>query len=243
MRRRVSCAVLGLLVLSAAAAHAQSVDEIVAKNIEAKGGAEKWKSVSSVKMTGTITMQGNNLPLLVYAKRPNLTRQEITLPPDRKLVQAFDGTTGWIVNPMMGADTPQPLPGPISEMMRNTSDFDGPLVNYKEKGNTVELVGKETLGDKDVYHLKITLKGGTVQHYYLDAATGIELKKAEEVDMGTGQKQRLETEMADYQRVEGVMVPKTVRQLMNGKPVVEMSIDKVEFNTVTDDTMFKMPGK
>lgn len=243
MRRRVSCAVLGLLLLSAAAAHAQSVDELVAKNMQAKGGAEKWKSVSSVRMTGTITMQGTGMPLIVYAKRPNLTRQEITLPPDRRLVQAFDGTTGWMINPMMGSDAPQELPPPVSEMMRNTSDFDGPLVNYKEKGNTIEIVGQEKLGDKDVHHLKITMKGGTVQHYYLDAATGIELKKAEEVDMGTGQKQRLETEMADYQQVEGVMVPKTVRQLMNGKPVVEMSIDKVEFNTGVDDRLFRMPGK
>jgi outer membrane lipoprotein-sorting protein len=243
MRRRVSCAAIGLLVLSAVAVRAQSVDEIVAKNIQAKGGAEKWKSVSSVKMTGTITMQGTDMPLIVYAKRPNLTRQEITLPADRRLVQAFDGTTGWMINPMMGGDTPQELPPAISEMMRNTSDFDGPLVNYKDKGNTIEIVGTEKLGEKDVHHLKITMKGGTVQHYYLDAATGIELKKAEEVDMGTGQKQTLETEMADYQQVEGVMMPKTVRQLMNGKPVVEMSIDKVEFNTAVDDKLFRMPGK
>jgi outer membrane lipoprotein-sorting protein len=223
-------------------AHAQSVDEIVAKNLQAKGGAEKWKTVSSMKMTGTVTMQGTDLPLTVYVKRPNFTRQEITIPPDKKLVQAFDGTTGWLINPMMGSDLPQELPSAISEMMRNTSDFDGPLMDYQAKGNTVELVGKEKLGTNEVYHLKITLKSGTVQNYYLDATNGTELKKAEEVDMGTGQKQTLETEMT-HQQVDGVMVPKMVRQLLNGKPVVQMAIHKVEFNAAVDDVLFKMPAK
>jgi outer membrane lipoprotein-sorting protein len=242
MRRRVSYPAVGLLVLSAAAAHAQSVDEIVAKNLQAKGGAEKWKTVSSMKMSGTITMQGTDLPLTVYVKRPNFTRQEITLPPDKKLVQAFDGTTGWLINPMMGSALPQELPAAISEMMRNTSDFDGPFMDYKAKGTTIELVGKEKLDTQEVYHLKITLKGGTIQHYYLDSTSGAELKKAEDVDIGTGQKQTLETEMT-HQQVEGVMVPKTVRQLLNGKPVVQMSIDKVEFNAAVDDALFKMPAK
>src|SRR5262245_28763204 len=97
------------LILVAAAARAQTVDEIVAKNLQAKGGAEKWKAVSSVKMTGRITMQsmpglqGMELPLTVYARRPNYTRQEFVIQ-NRRIVQGFDGSVGWMFNPMLGPE-------------------------------------------------------------------------------------------------------------------------------------------
>ena len=241
--RRFSRAAFVLVVLSAAAAaHAQTVDEIVAKNLQAKGGAEKWKSVSSVKMTGKISMQGMDLPMTVYAKRPNHMRQEIAMQ-DKLVIQAFDGTTAWLVNPMMGSEVAQELPGPTAEMMKNSADFDGALIDYKSKGHTIEFVGKEKIDATEVYHLKVTMKNGHVQHYYLDAKSGIELKTMADVDFGTGTKQALETEMSNYQQVNGIMIPHTVKQMMNGKPVVQMTIDKVEFNSTIDDALFKMPKK
>ena len=242
MRSRVFRSALVLSLLCAAAAHAQTVDELVAKNLEAKGGAQKWNEIKSVKMTGKITMQGNELPLLVYAKRPNFNRQEITLP-DGKVVQAFDGTTAWVINPMMGSNTPQAVPAAAADMMKNSADFDGALLNYKDKGHTIEFVGKEKVSDKEVYHLKVTMKGGHVQHYFLDAASGIEVKTSAEVDLGTGTKQALDTEMSNYQRVNGIMIPHLVKQFMNGNQVVQMTITNVEFNTINDDGIFKMPAK
>ena len=244
MRRCLSGAAFVLLwLVASSAASAQTVDEIVAKYVQAKGGADKWKSITSVKMTGRISVQGKELPLTVYAKRPNLNRQEISLMQDQRMIQAFDGTTGWTINPMTGSDAPQVLPAPATEMMRNSADFDGALFDYKSKGHTVELVGKEKLGATEVYHLKVTMKGGHVQHYYLDAATGLELKTTAEVDIGTGQKQPLETEMSNHQQVSGISIPHTIRQTINGKMVVQMDVDKVEFNTVADDTVFRMPKK
>jgi outer membrane lipoprotein-sorting protein len=243
MRRSISRAAFALVVLSATAAHAQSVDEIVAKNLQTKGGAAKWKSISTVKMSGNVSAQGMQLPLTVYAKRPNYTRQEISIPEGKgMIVQAFDGTTGWMTNPMMG-NAPQPLPANVTQIMRETADFDGLLMNYKERGTVIELVGKEKVGDKETHHLKITTKGGAQHHYFLDVDSGVELKRSQEVEMTPGQKQTLETEMTGYQTVEGVMVPKNIRQLMNGNTVAEMSIDKVEFNPAVDDSMFRMPKK
>ena len=230
------------LAAVATVAHAQTVDDIVAKNLQAKGGAEKWGSVNSVKMSGKIAVQGQELPLTMFAKRPNMNRQEISLP-DGKIVQAFDGTTAWVINPMMGSDTPQVVPGSIADMMKNSADFDGALINYKSKGHTIELVGKEKLADKDVYHLKVTMKGGQVQHYFIDAESGLELKTSAEVDMGMGgPKQKLDTEMSNYKQVNGIMLPHTVKQLINGKPSVEMSVTAVEFNAPVDDAIFKMPA-
>lgn len=252
MHRQMSRLALALSLFSVVAttAHAQTVDEIVAKNLQAKGGAEKWQSVNSVRMTGTIAVQGQQLPLTMYAKRPNKNRQEISLP-DGKIVQAFDGTTAWVINPRVGSDAPQVVPGGVADMMKNSADFDGALINYKSKGHTIELVGKEKLADvsqgksaaKDVYHLKITMKGGQVQHYFLDSESGLELKTSAEVDMGMGgQKQTLDTEMSNYKAEGGIMLPHTVKQFINGKPTVEMSVTAVEFNAPVDDAMFTMPA-
>jgi outer membrane lipoprotein-sorting protein len=138
--------------------------------------------------------------------------------------------------------------------MKNGADFDGALIDYKSKGHTVELVGKEKLAptdpvakeklaSTDVYHLKVTMKNGHVQHYYLDANSGIELKTSAEVDMGTGMKQTLETEMSNYQQVNGIMIPHVIKQIVGGKPLVQMTIEKVEFNAPVDDALFRMPKK
>jgi len=244
MHRHMSRFTFALALLAvAAAAHAQTVDEIIAKNLQAKGGTEKWQSVKTVKMTGKIAAQGQEMPLTVYAKRPNLNRQEITLP-DGKVVQAFDGTTAWVINPMMGSDVPQVVPGGAAELMKNAADFDGALINYKSKGTAIELVGKEKLGDKDVYHLKLTMKSGQVQHYFLDAESGLEIKTSAQVDTGMGPaKQTLDTEMSNYKQVGGIMLPHTVRQFMNGNKMAEVSVTGVEFNAPVDDSIFSMPKK
>jgi outer membrane lipoprotein-sorting protein len=241
MRRFLSRAVCALFTLSAVvAAQSPTADELVAKNIQAKGGEAKWKSLTSVKLTGTMSAQGKELPLVIYSKRPNLMRNEATFGAT-SMVQAFDGTTAWAINPLTGAA--QELPPAPAEAMRSSADFEGALLDYKSKGHTVELIGPEQSDGADVYHLKLTLKNGTVQDYYLDAKTGLESKMTQQVDVGTGAKQSLTTVMGDYRDVDGVTVPHLVRQLLDGKVVGEMRIQKVEFNTITDDSIFKMPSK
>jgi outer membrane lipoprotein-sorting protein len=248
--RTALASVFPLVVIVFAGAYAQTpaptpsltVDDIIAKNLQAKGGAERWQAMKSLKMTGTMTAQGTDMPLTVYAMRPHFTRQEITMPVG-KAIQAFDGTTAWIINPMLGIDTPQPVPGPAAELAKDSADFDGVLINYKAKGNSIELVGKEKLEDKDVYHLKVTTKRGPVQHYLLDADRGIELRRLVEVDLGSGEKQTLTTEMTDYKAVNGIMIPHTVTQKAGDRQLLQWTIKTVEFNTVPDDSLFRMPAK
>jgi len=234
--------VAGAYAQALEAAPLPTVDDIIAKNLQAKGGAAKWQSVKSVKMTGKMTAQGTEMPLTVYAMRPNFNRQEITMPAG-KAIQAFDGTTAWVVNPMLGIETPQAVPGPAAELAKNSADFDGALINYKAKGNDIELVGKEQLEGKDVYHLKVTTKGGPVQHYLLDADSGIELRMSAEVELGSGQKQTLTTAMSNYKQVDGIMIPHTVTQTAGGRTRLQWTITTVEFNAVPDDSIFRLPKK
>jgi outer membrane lipoprotein-sorting protein len=231
-----------IVVFVAALAHAQTAEEIVAKNLKAKGGVEKLKAMNSVKITGKISAQGMEFPMTTWARRPNLIRREMTIQ-DKRVVSAFDGTTVWGINPMMtGSDDPQEMTGPMAQMTKDDADFDGVLVDYKEKGHKVELVGTETLDGKKVHHLKITKKNGQVQHYYIDADSGLEVRTVGSVQMGPTTTE-VTTDLANYQVVDGLSVPFSMKQSANGAVVAEVKIDKVEFNLPIDDTMFKMPAK
>jgi outer membrane lipoprotein-sorting protein len=238
-------AVAGSITLAAQAQTAQppaapaaTVDEIVAKNLKAKGGAEKWKSIQTMKMSGKVTAQGLELPMTVMAKRPNLMRQEMTLQ-DKKIIQSFDGTTVWMINPMMGSDTPQEMTGPQAEMAKSQADFDGDLVDYKSKGTAVDLVGQETIDGTKVYHLKVTRKNGTTRELFLDVDSGIDLRTISTIER-EGQQATITSDLSNYQSVEGIMVPFSVKQSLNGTPIAQMTIDKVEFNVPIENSLFKL---
>jgi outer membrane lipoprotein-sorting protein len=244
--RVVAAAAIALLYVSPVAA--QSVDELIAKNLQARGGEAKLRALSSMRITGTVSVQGMQLPMTVTAKRPNMMRQEMQIQ-DKKVVTAFDGEKAWMINPMMGAEAPQEVPGPQGELTKEQSDFDGPLMDYKSKGTTIELVkgeapdGTDKLSDgTKAYKLKVTRKGGRVQYIYLDAESGIEVKTTNEIEQG-GQTFSIETEMSDYRAEDGVMVPHSIRNVMNGQPLMQMTVEKVEFNVPIEDALFKMPAK
>ena len=238
-RARVLC-VAALIALTASALAAQTVDEIVAKNIASRGGAEKWKSIESMKMTGTINAGGRTIDLIAWTKRPNLSRQEMSSNGE-KAVQAFDGTRFWVMPP--GAPGPQEMKGPPAELAKAQSEFDSVLFDYKNKGATVELVGKESDEGRAVYHLKITRKGGAVQHYFLDADTGIERKITSTLNGPNGQTATATIEFGDFRNVDGVMVPYTIKNLVDGRPVSQVTVSTIEFNVPIENDLFRMPTK
>lgn len=253
MRKPVQLAAMAAVALlsisaGAAAQGVPSVDDLISRNLKARGGEEKLRSLNSMRITGKVSVQGMELPMIVTAKRPNLMRQEMQIQ-DKKVVTAFDGEKAWMINPMMGADAPQEVPGPQGEIARDQADFDGPFIDYKTKGNAIELVKGEAADGSDkladgtkVYKLKVTRKSGRSQTYYLDADSGIELRTTSQIDQG-GQTFTIDTELADYRSVDGVMVPHSVRNLMNGQPMMTMTVEKAEFNVPVEDSLFKLGTK
>lgn len=244
MFRRTTLALAAFAVFTVgvgvAPAFAQTVDEILAKNYASKGGLEKWKSIQTQKMTGVASAQGFELGMVVYGKRPNLGRQDLTITipgqPPVTMVNVFDGAKAWMINPMSGSDTPVEMSGPEADTVKEQSDFDGSLIDYKAKGHTIELVGTETLGTKKVHHLKVTRKGQPIQHYYLDAELGTEVKVTTEAGAGPS----VETEMSEYRTIDGIQVPHLIRVMQGGQVQAELRISKVEFNVPLEDTLFKI---
>lgn len=155
---------LALAALVAVPASAQTLDEVLAKHYKARGGLDKIKAVQTIRMTGTMTVgPGVEAPIVLVQKRPNMFRLELTIQ-GLTVVQAYDGKVGWQINPLTGRKDPEPLPEDAMKQVEEQADIDGPLVDYKAKGHTVELMGKEKVEGSDAYKLKVTLKNGDTQY-------------------------------------------------------------------------------
>ena len=243
MRAVVGVLALGL-VLAASAARAQTppVDEIVAKNLAARGGLDKLRSLQTMKMTGTINVQGMDMPLTVMTKRPNLLFQEMTMQGQR-MVSAFDGAKVWAINPMLGPG-PRELTGTQADMIRDQASFDGPLVSYKDRGDTLEMAGSADLGGAKAWKLKLTRKlGGRTMFIYVDADTGLEKQWSTTVDQG-GMTIDVDTVMLDYQPTpEGVLVARSMRTLVGGQQQGLLKVLTVEYNVPIEDAAFQMPAR
>jgi outer membrane lipoprotein-sorting protein len=233
---------VAVLVLAPSAARAQTptVDQIVAKNLAAKGGEEALRSATTMKMSGTLTVQGMQAPVKVLTKRPNLMLQEMTMNGAR-IVSAFDGQRVWGINPMLGGNQPREVTGVQSEAVKDRSTFDGPLVGYKGRGDTLELVGSATVGDADTWKLKLTRQNGRTMFIYVDKNTGLEREWATTVDQA-GMTLDIQTLMSDYQPADnGVQVARTLRTLIGGHEQAVLKVESVEFNVPIEDSVFKMP--
>jgi outer membrane lipoprotein-sorting protein len=245
MREWNRAGVAGILVaVFCAAVHAQAptVEEIVAKTLAARGGADKIRSVTTMKMSGTITSQGREIPLSVMTKRPNLMLQEITVDGTR-VVSAFDGERVWAINPMIGANGPQELSGAQADQIRDQSTFDGPLVGYKDRGDTLELVGTADIDGSKTWKLKLTRKNGRTMFIYVDTETGFERQWSTSIEQN-GMTIDIDNVMTDYQPADnGILVARTLRTLVGGKQQGLLKVQSIAFNTSIDDAAFKMPAK
>jgi len=226
----------------ASAAWGQTVDEIIAKNIQARGGADKLASVKTFKTTATLAMgPGMEAPGTLIVKRGNLARLEFTMQ-GLTAVQAYDGKSAWEVMPFMGKKDPELMSADEAKDLQEMADIDGPLVDYKAKGHRVEFLGKEKVEGTDAYKLKLTLKNSDVVTVYIDADSFLEIKE-ETKRMVRGSEQEIEQSIGDYKEVDGIVFPFAMESGIKGSQEKQkLTISKVELNVPADDSIFKMPA-
>ncbi len=237
--RLLICAVFAAAF--AVPATAQNVDEIIAKHIQARGGMEKLKAVKSIRMTGKVPIgPGAEAPLVLERKRPNNLRLEVTVQ-GLTLVQVYDGQNAWGIMPFQGKKDPEALGEDERKGLAELADLDGPLVDYKVKGNKVELVGKEAVEGTDAYKLKVTLKNGDIRYQYLDTDSFLTLKEESKRTI-RGTDVETESALGDYKDTSGLMLPYSIENGIKGKPDKQkLTIEKIELNPTIDDARFKMP--
>jgi outer membrane lipoprotein-sorting protein len=241
LRKIMTLIGLGVL-LSAPVVYAQTVDEILAKHYEACGGLTKMKAVNSMRVAGTITVgPGMEAPFTMERKRPGMRRMEFTIQ-GMTGIQAFDGAKTWSVMPFMGKKDPEVGSDEDNKNALDDADFDGALVDYKTKGHTIELVGKEAVEGADAFKLKVTKKNGNIEYDYLDAETYL-LVKTEGKIKRRGTEMEGETTFSDYKDVDGLMQPFSMEVGAKEMPQKQkMTFSKIELNVPLDDARFAVPA-
>jgi hypothetical protein len=240
LRKTLSLLALGLLL--APLAHAQTVDDILAKHYEACGGLDKLKALNTMRVTGSITMgPGMDAPFTIERKRPGMRRMEFTIQ-GMTGVQAFDGQKTWSVMPFSGKKDAEVGTDEDNKNAQDDADFDGALVDYKAKGHTIELTGKEAVEGADAFKLKVTKKNGNIEYDYLDAETYLLVKTEGKIKI-RGTEVEGETTYSDYKDVNGLMEPFSMESGAKDMPQKrKMTFAKVELNVPLDDARFAVPA-
>jgi len=236
--RRIVASVFCLAV----AVSAQTAEELVAKNIEAKGGLDKIKAIKTVRMTADFDAGGFKAVVGSESKRPGMVRDTFTIQGMTE-IDSYDGSSGWKISPFGGKKDPELMGEDQLRGMVEEADFDGPMVDYKTKGNTVEYMGHDQVDGDDVYKLKVTLKNGDIFYYYLDPDTYLEILVEKQIFI-RGAVQESATEYGSYKPVNGVMYAFSIAQGSKNDPDSrsKVNVRKIEVNVPVDDADFKMPS-
>lgn len=219
---------------------AQTVDEVIAKNIQAHGGLEKLQALKTVRMSGKFSQGSFRAGFMQENKRPGKVREEAIIQ-GLAQIQAYDGKTGWQVSPFGGRKDAELLSQDDLKSLEVDADIEGPLVNYKNKGHKAELVGHDSVEGTDCFKIKLILKNGDMRYYFLDADSFLEIKEENQSTI-RGAVQYTENYYGDYEQVNGLYFPFAFEGGEKGNPVrTKYTVRKVEVNVPLDDALFSMP--
>ncbi len=216
-------------------------EQVLGNYYDAIGGEDAWTEVASFKMTGTMQMgPGMLAPFTVYSARPDRLRLEFTFN-GMTGIQAIDGEMAWMVMPFMGKTTPEEMPADMTDQLKDQLDIEGALVNFTDKGHTLEYLGPGQAQGTDAYKIKATLASGTEQVYYLDSEVFVPFL-VEGKSTVQGVEVETETILSDYKEVNGLMLAHSVEGRVKGQPGGQViTIEEIEVDGDLSEIEFGMP--
>ncbi len=221
---------------------APTIDELVAKNIEAKGGGDALRALKSVRLTGKVLVSQGQIEFryVQTKKRPGEIRSEATLQ-GMTAIQAYDGKEGWRVSPFQGRKDPEKMSTDDAKSLIEDAEIEGPLFDWKAKGSTVDYLGTEDVEGTLAYKLKIVRKNGDVNFVYLDPDHFLEIRiLTQRIEHGA--QVEVETDLSDYEKVGGVFIPFSEEAGSKGSSDKQKTIiEKGEANVAVDDALFHFP--
>ena len=245
----ISVLCLAALTRPAAAASpapGMTADELVAKNIEARGGAAKWSAIRSMRTTGKVDLGGGDrhteAAWAQIQKRPGMVRSETTLQ-GLTQVQAFDGAQAWQINPFQGRKDPEKLSADDAKgMSEDAADVVGPLVDYQEKGYRLESLGTEDVDGTEAYKLRVTRPNGDLIYVYLDPDYFLEIRTlTRRIEHGVPNE--TVTDYGDYEKVNGVFLPLSQESGPKGSSDRQkVQFETAEINVAVEAAEFRVPA-
>jgi hypothetical protein len=221
---------------------ARLVKQLVARNVAARGGAEAWQSVSSLRLSGQMDLgQEMVVPYVLEQKRPDRMCLEFVFDGETA-IQCNDGKSGWKIAPFRGRTTPEPMTEAELRETADSADLYGLLFDYAARGHKVELLGREPLEGRDAFKLKVTLPRGGVRWVYLDAETALEIK-IETTRILAGRERRVDTFYYDWQEADGLLIARRQETSTQGDEESHfLTVDNVDVNPPLEDSRFAMPA-
>jgi len=210
--------------------------------VGAKGGADALRALQSIRVNGKMLVNEGQIQL-AYAetkKRPDEVRTETTLQ-GMTAVEAYDGKEGWRISPFQGRKDPEKMSADDVKPLMENAEIDGPLVNWKEKGSTLEYLGREDVDGTSAYKIKVVRKNGDVNFVYLDPDHFLEIRILSQ-RVRHGAQEETETDVGDYEKIGGVFIPFSIEAGRKGDPDKQkVVIEKAEPNVPVDDAIFHFP--
>ena len=215
---------------------AQTVDEVISKHIEARGGKENWIKVNSFKMEANISVQGMEIPVNIFQVHNKAQKQEYTVM-NMTGYTILTSEAGWSFNPMMGQSKPEPMTKDDVELGKESLDIQGDLLDYAAKGSKAELMGKEDVDGTECFKLKLTRKSGNEYVYFIDPSNYYIIRSLNKVK-ANGQEIEQKVNFSNYKKLpEGIVVPLTMENSSIPAPI---NVKKVEVNVPIEDAVFKV---
>ena len=233
-----------LLLTAASSAFAFTADELAAKNVAAKGGAEKLAALHSLRLSGKLLVNGDTLQLgyVATVERPDSVRIEATLQ-GLTLIQAYDGTQGWKINPFQGRKDPEKMSADdAKDLSEDAADFAGALVDYQAKGYKLDYLGTEDVDGTDAHKVRVTRQNGDITYVFLDPEYFLEIRTITR-RIQHGVPRETVTDFGDYEKVSGVYFPFYQASGPNGSSDRQkLQFDKAEANSAIDGSLFRFPA-
>jgi hypothetical protein len=238
-------AVAALVSSTARPARADAPPDLVAKNLAARGGAEKLAAIASIQFRGRLVVPGDFE--LAYqetrARKNDAARTDSTIE-GLTLVQGFDGKVGWRINPFEGRRDAERMSDDDTRAFADDETIDGALLSAKARGAAITYLGREDFEGTDTYKLRVTKPSGVEYVYFLDPDTYLEIKVIETRTL-RGARQVTLTEFGDYELVDGVYFPFAIESgpidsTSSGRSRIE--IDTAKANVPVSDATFTIPA-
>ena len=246
--KTLKISILALLFSFAIPVQAQTADEIIGNYFENTGGLEKWKSINGMKMTAKVNQGGQEIPIEIIQLKDGRQMTVINFQGKEIKQGVFDGETLWGLN-FLTQKAEKSDAEQTANFKLNANDFADPFIDYKEKGYTVELLGKETIDGAETFKIKLVKEPITVDgkqeedisFYFFDTENFVPIAVQQEIKSGPGKGQISETTMSDYQEVDGLYFPFSMSQGIKDGQSQPIIISTIELNPTIDNAAFTFP--
>ncbi|MDB5207841.1 MAG: outer rane lipoproteinsorting protein, partial [Flavisolibacter sp.] len=226
-------ALAGIATMVTFFVQAQTADEIISKHIEAIGGADAWRKVTSVKQEGTLTVQGNVQVSFVTTTLHNKGSRLDISAMGMNGYQIMTPTAGWGFMPFQGQTKPEPVTEDQVKEGTDQLDVQGTLIDYKTKGHTVTMLGKDDIDGVETFKLQVAQKSGKTETLFFDPKTYYIIRSVSKVK-ANGQEMDQTVNLSNYKKLpEGIVVPMSITM-----PQGELVISKVTINGPVDEAIF-----